>query len=164
MDCLVTRRLPCSVCGLDTLRHHGWFLVLENRWLDRLRILSWYPSLAAQKDVQSACCRQHLRTLIVHWLNQDSLRPAPQADDPGIPITWNRARTGPDFDSNFGGHLVGELSVHRETFSPVWTGSPAALECILDALVPVSIEDTAPPLAFQLFGSSRESPHELPIY
>ena len=49
MDNLITKRLPCSVCGLDTFRRTGWFLVVENRWLDRLKILSWHSSLASQK-------------------------------------------------------------------------------------------------------------------
>jgi hypothetical protein len=74
MDYPITRRSACSVCGLDTFRHTGWFLVIENRWLDRLKILSWHSSLATQKDMKSVCCRQHLKTLIAHWLTQASLR------------------------------------------------------------------------------------------
>src|SRR5258708_19199792 len=70
MDKLITKRSPCSVCSLDTFRRTGWFLVVENRWLDRLKILSWHASLASQKDMKSVCCRQHLKTLIAHWLNQ----------------------------------------------------------------------------------------------
>src|SRR6266849_3389980 len=64
----IKKRSPCSVCGLDTLRHSGWFLVVENRWLDRLKILSWHSALASQKDVKSVCCRQHLKTRLALWL------------------------------------------------------------------------------------------------
>ena len=49
MDNPITKRSPCSVCGLDTFRHAGWFLVFENRWLDCLKILSWHFALASQK-------------------------------------------------------------------------------------------------------------------
>jgi hypothetical protein len=49
MDYAITNRSACSVCGLDTFRRAGWFLVVENRWLDRLKILSWHSSLAGQK-------------------------------------------------------------------------------------------------------------------
>jgi hypothetical protein len=85
MDYPITKRSCCCVCGLDTFRHKGSFLVVENRWLDRLKILPWHPSLAAQKDTRSVCCRQHLKTLIGHWLNQASLR-LPSSHDPPLPI------------------------------------------------------------------------------
>jgi hypothetical protein len=42
MNYAITKRFPCSACGLDTIRHAGWFLVVENRWLDRLKILPWH--------------------------------------------------------------------------------------------------------------------------
>jgi hypothetical protein len=85
MDYAITKRSPCSVCGIDTFRRTGWFLVVENRWLDRLKILSWHSSLASQKDMKSVCCRQHLKTLIAHWLTQASLR-LPPAQYPPLPI------------------------------------------------------------------------------
>ena len=134
MRALITIRLPCSFCGLDTFDHDGWFLVVENRWLDRLKILSWHPSLATQKEVKSACSRQHLKTLIAHWLNQASLRLAPGPDLP-VPIAGEPfSNENPTPEAL--GQVVGELSVHREAFSLGWTGSPATLECILDALIP----------------------------
>ena len=103
MDYAITKRSPCSVCGLDTFRHTGWFLVVENRWLDRLKILSWHSSLATQKDMKSVCCRQHLKALIAHWLTQASLRlppllcpPMPIGSDPNlIDVRSRSARGGP---------------------------------------------------------------------
>src|SRR5271166_5898551 len=139
MDFLIPKRVPCSVCGFNTFRHDGWFLVVENRWLDHLKILTWHPSLAAQKDIKSACCRAHLKTLLAHWLEQASLRLIPQTDTDTLPmpITSDPAYTDVDPASHFVGLLLGELSVHRESFSRVWTGSPESLECILDALIPI---------------------------
>src|SRR5258708_7534711 len=134
MDNPIRKNSACSVCGVDTFRHTGWFLVAENRWLDRLKILSWHPSLARQKDVQSVCCRRHLKTLIGHWLTEASLR-LPPAQHLPLPIGSDPGLTDVDLGQQSLGRLVGELAVHREAFSSVWSGSPAALECILDALV-----------------------------
>jgi len=48
---------------------------------------------------------------------------------------------------------VGELAVHRESFSRVWTGSPAALECILNALIG-DVEPRTQSLNFSVFDVS----------
>jgi len=149
MNYAITQRIPCSVCGLDTFRHTGWFLVVENRWLDRLKILSWHPSLSRQNDVQSVCCRQHLRTLIAYWLTQASLRLPPALRLP-LPTGGDATLTDVAFGPRSVGRLVGELAVHRESFSSVWSGSPAALQCILDALVNIGAENKPHALKFQL--------------
>lgn len=36
MDRDLANRLSCVVCGIETKRHAGWFLVMENCWLDRV--------------------------------------------------------------------------------------------------------------------------------
>ena len=161
MDNPITKRSPCSVCGLDTFRHTGWFLVVENRWLDRLKILSWHSSLASQKDMKSVCCREHLKTLIDHWLNQASLR-LPPARNPPLPMGSGPTLSDVDLGPHSVGHLVGELSVHRESFSRVWSGSPEALECILDALLTPGAENKPQTLEFQLF-DRPESSHRLSL-
>lgn len=163
MDYLTTKRLPCSVCGLVTFRHDGWFLVIENRWLDSLRIFTWHASLATQKDIKSACCQQHLRVLIAHWLDQASLR-LPPTDDLPMPIAGRPAGAGVHLDPHSLGCLIGELSVHRESFSRGWTGSPATLECILDALIPVPDESNTCAMEFQLFDPPPGSSHGLALH
>jgi hypothetical protein len=163
MNYPITNRLPCSVCGLDAFHHHGWFLVVENRWLDHLKILSWHPLLAAQKDIRSVCCRQHLRTLLAHWLDQASLR-LPSDNDRPMPIAGDPGATEPDFDPQSGGRLVGELSVHRDGFSRGWTGSPATLECILDALIPGGNETESYTMEFPHFNPLQRSPSGLALH
>ena len=37
-------------------------------------------------------------------------------------------------------HLLGEISVYRESFSREWTGSSETLEAMLDALIPANPE------------------------
>jgi hypothetical protein len=161
MDYPLTRRLPCSVCGLDTFRHAGWFLVVENRWLDRIKILSWHSSLATQKGMKSVCCRQHLKALVAHWLTQASLRLSP-SDSPPVAIGSDATLNDVELSSGSVGRLVGELAVHRESFSRVWSGSPEALECILDALITIGAENKRHALEFQLF-DPPESSHGLSL-
>jgi hypothetical protein len=160
-DHAITKRAPCSVCGLDTFRHTGWFLVVENRWFDRLKILSWHPTLASQKDMKSVCCKQHLKALIAHWLTQASLRLSPSRCPP-LPIGSDPAPTDIDFGPHSVGRLVGELSVHRDSFSRVWSGSAANLESILDALITVGAENQPHTLEFHL-SDQPESPYGLSL-
>ncbi len=161
MDFATLKRSCCSVCGLDTLRHKGWFVVVENRWLDRLKILSWHAALASQPNMQSVCCRLHLKTIIAHWLTQASLRVAPTYNPP-LPIGSDATMMDPDLGPDTIGRLVGELAVHRESFSRVWSGSPAALECILDALLTIGAENKPQALEFRLF-DPPESSHGLSL-
>jgi hypothetical protein len=161
MDYATSKRPSCSVCGLNTFRHKGWFLVIENRWFDRLKILSWHASLASQPNMKSICGRQHLKTIIAHWLTQASLR-MPPTYNPPIPIGSDPALTDADLGPDSIGRLVGELAVHRESFSRVWSGSPAALECILDALITIGAETAPHPLEFRLF-DPPESSHGLSL-
>lgn len=145
--------LPCTVCGIETNQHANWLLVVENRWLDRLKILSWHPGLAAQRDMLSVCGRQHLKTLITHWLIKANLE-LTGGGDGVVPIT-SESQTETELGPLSVGRLVGELSVHRETFSRVWTGSPETLECILNALIGEA-EPRAPSLNFSLFDVSSD--------
>ena len=142
MGSLFTRRFACSVCGLDTSHHDGWFLVVENRWLDRVRILDWHAALAARQDLKSVCGRAHLKTLLTYWLEQASLRLPPHNNDPMM-LTSDSARDDAAFCA--GARVLGELSVFREAFSRVWTGSPETLEAIVDALIPA--EPTQKPVS-----------------
>jgi hypothetical protein len=162
MDYAITKRSPCSVCGLDTFRHTGWFLVVENRWLDRLKILSWHASLAKQKDMKSVCCREHLKTLIAHWMCQASLRLPPAHYSP-LPIGSDPSLADFDLGPHSVGRLVGELAVHRESFSRVWSGSAAALECIIDALITIGDENKPHSMEFQLYDPLPEPSHGLSL-
>lgn len=159
----VTKRPPCSVCGLDTLRRDGWFLVVENRWLDRLKILTWHPSLASREGFKSACGRDHLKILIGFWLDEASLGLLPQANEL-LPITSNpgpgKAELGPEVS----GWLVGELSVFREAFSRQWTGSRATLEAIVDALIPIEYPAQSLAAEFPLLQPLHEPPNGLSLH
>ena len=151
MDCAITKRLPCSVCGLVTLRHHNWFLAIENRWLDHLKILTWHSSLAKQPDVKSACGRDHLKVLVAYWLEQANLRLASPANHLPIPVAGCPDKDEGELDQHSEGRMIGELSVCREPLSRGWAGSPETLECILDALIPAETESEPSAIEFRIF-------------
>jgi hypothetical protein len=59
------------------------------------------------------------------------------------------------------GRLVGELAVHRESISRVWSGSAEALESILDALIAIGAENRPRAPEYPLFDLRPESSHGL---
>ena len=74
MDSDVANRLSCAVCGLETKRHAGWFLVMDNCWLDRVKVLCWHPVLAREGRIRGVCGQLHLKTLLTQWLNHGNLQ------------------------------------------------------------------------------------------
>ena len=41
----------CAICLEPRLDGDGWFLLTENRWTDRLKILGWSETLATKPGV-----------------------------------------------------------------------------------------------------------------
>jgi hypothetical protein len=123
----------CIVCGIETKRHSGWFLVMDNYWLDRVKVLSWHPALAQTGRARAVCGKSHLKMLLTHWLNHASLQLVARGDAP-LPIALDTTSSGSSYAS-FPGKIVGELAVERDPSSPGWTGSPEAMECILNTLI-----------------------------
>lgn len=156
MNCAITKRLPCSVCGLVTLRHSTWFLAMENRWLDHLKILTWHSSLAQETDVKSACGREHLKVLVAYWLEQASLRLTSPANYLPIPLAGYPDNDKVDLNPHSEGRLIGELSVCRQPLSHGWAGSPETLECILEALIPAETESQPRAVEFGIFDPPPE--------
>jgi hypothetical protein len=132
----IPKLLPCSVCGAVSFRHDGWFLAMENRWLDHLKILTWHSSLARKREVRSACCRDHLQALVAYWLEEASLHLASPRFPPIVPLAGHLAQGDFDLDPLCMGQLVGELSVCREPLSRGWQGSSTTLASIMEALAP----------------------------
>ncbi len=162
MDPRLSARFACAVCGIETNQHASWLLVAENRWLDRLKILSWHPTLAGQKDLLCVCGKQHLKTLITHWLTEANLE-LQRGNDLVVPIT-SESQTEIELGPLSVGRLVGELAVHRESLSRVWTGSPETLECILNALVGgVDVEPRKPAANFSVFDASSDCYREFAL-
>jgi hypothetical protein len=144
MASCAVKRFPCSVCGMEANDRSGWFLMVENRWLDRVKVLHWHPLLAEQAQMQSVCGKFHLKTLITHWLTHANLQFLAAGTFDGDLATWNGPAELASGASSVG-RLVGELAIHRESLSSVWSGSPEALECILNALIGGLGKKEAPP-------------------
>ena len=134
MDRDLANQLSCVVCGIETKRHAGWFLVMEKCWLDRVRVLSWHPVLAREGRMRGVCGRQHLKTLVTHWLNHANLQLVASGASPWPPAL-DTTPSGSNYSEFSMGKVVGELAVQRESLSRAWTGSPEARECILNALI-----------------------------
>ncbi len=124
-----THIVTCAVCGIQSVYHANWFLVLENRWLDHLKILSWHPALAEQAEIQKVCGEEHLRILLWHWLTQANLDLHGEQKAPPL-----MARYLEDTEPSSAGRLLAELAVHRYPRSANWTGSAQMFECIVRAI------------------------------
>jgi hypothetical protein len=164
----ITKRMPCAVCGFDSFSRDGWFLVAENRWLDRLKIFAWHASLASENGFQSVCGREHLHVLIGYWLEQANLRLLSSAKEP-LAAPDDPADHGENCP---GANFIAELSVYREDSSHAWAGSSTTLESILDALTPSNFEAPTQPAyqtqpltaALQLFAIPPKPPFELSLH
>jgi len=127
----------CAICLEPRLGGDGWFLLIENRWTDRLKILGWNDRLATEPGVCAACGAEHVQQLVIHWMAMGTLdypfararggakRPARQ--DPVVPATQE-----PDTK---GIKVFGELAVHRESLERVLSENPQSLASILLALI-----------------------------
>ncbi|SRR5258706_6292448 len=150
--------LSCAVCGIETKRHSGWFLVMENCWLDRVKVLSWHPMLAREGRMRAVCGKEHLKTILTHWLNHANLQLIATGAT-AWPIALDPLPTGGDASAFPVGRIVGELAVERESASHVWTGSPEAMECILNAMIggtALQSREPGPPLPDRSPGYARE--------
>ena len=139
MNDMLTR--ICSICGDGNQCNGRWFLIVENSWEDKLKILEWSEHLAWHAGVHQACSVAHVQELVVHWMTTGSLN-YPFAElrflgrsrpvrSPGRGIANFETRTRP----------IGELAVHRESMQRVLSESPHSLKAILDALLAALRQD-----------------------
>jgi hypothetical protein len=118
----------CSVCGQDTSLAPG-FLLAENRWEDKLKILQWDERLANTRGILHVCSAAHVRQYVVGWMATGSLHdPFTQAGE-AVAITLQRN----EIDTS-GARQIGELAVHRDSMRGILRERPLSLKCILDAL------------------------------
>jgi len=125
----------CTICGRkkNTSR---WFLICENRWEDRLRVLRWDDRLARAEGVHAVCGAPHARELAVHWIKSGSLN---------FPFARNLERPNPGVSRFAPATLVDEnlsrarqlceLYVHRESVNRILLHNPRSFAAILDELI-----------------------------
>ena len=130
----------CSICAESKSGQSNWFSLVEDKWLDRLKILHWNETLAAQKGMQCVCSAAHAQGLVAHWMATGSLdypfarssptekRPPPRSDRKGSQEQQKVWSVPP-------GQLIGELAVDRASLERVLVENPSALSSILEALL-----------------------------
>jgi len=136
----------CAICGEERSASDIWFLIAENRWEDKLKVLRWNECLAAHEDIQSACSPAHVQELVVHWMTTGSLDYPFARTSLGAGPTRRcgdvlAAKSYVDLSS---AQQIGELAVHRESMERVLVESPQSLKVILDALLAALRHETAP--------------------
>jgi hypothetical protein len=128
-----SRVYTCAICGEEKPDHDSWFLLAENHWEDKLKILQWNERLA--KSLALACSPAHVEELVIHWMTTGSLdypfartstRPRWRSRQP-----WSSSR---NLDMT-GVRQIGELAVDRESVERVLGEDPQSLQTVLDALM-----------------------------
>lgn len=128
------RSRTCSICGDSYAPEGRWFLVAENCWEDKLKILEWNERLARHEDIHQVCSVGHVQELVVHWMTTGSLDyPFAKLQMTGEHCNWARGHMIPGLE--FPARPLGELAVHRESMQRVLSESPHSLKTILDALL-----------------------------
>lgn len=148
--------LPCTVCCRAPGTGIGWFLLVENTWFDTIRVFHWHPALAEVPEMRAVCSRQHLRTLLAHWLAYADLH-VTASETSRLPISSCVGMADHGQGGIFPTALVGELAVYRESLSRAWNGSTQTLKAILNALLD-GMTDESPP------ESRAETAFEVPSY
>lgn len=133
----------CAICGEERSARDIWFLLADNRWEDKLKVLEWNPRLAIQQSIQPACCPAHVQELVVHWMTTGSLdypfaRTSFRAEPARRCSPWTSES---DVDTS-DARQIGELAVHRESMERVLVESPQSLKAILDALLNALRQET----------------------
>ena len=121
----------CTICGRKKTKP-DWFLIAENRWEDKLRILEWNDRVAWMSGVQEVCCPAHALELVVHWIRTNSLSyPFERAQ----PVSMRQKPATKNDPDTSGARQLGELYVDRESIKRVLDENPNSLTVILDELL-----------------------------
>jgi hypothetical protein len=126
----------CTICGKRKLHGDVWFLLAEDRWADRLKILEWHDAVACRQHVQRACCALHVQQLVVHWMTTGGLDHPFAMAHPADRIVasadsvWTLLYDADVRETR----QIGELAVHRESVGRALRENPESLRVILDEL------------------------------
>ena len=135
----VQKPVFCTICGEPRRENDGWFLLTENRWTDRLKVLGWSDRFVSQAGVYPACGAAHVQQLVVHWMAMGSLAhpfARVRSGCSGNPrkLLPEKSAEAQEPDT-LGVKVIGELAVHRESLSRILVENPESLASILGALI-----------------------------
>jgi hypothetical protein len=132
------RTFACSICGEERTGAAGWFLLTEDSWLDRVKVLRWNDTLGGQAGMHCLCSAKHVQELVAHWMVTGSLSYpfASTCRSPRATLNFSSYSQPEDLCAqDLSGELIGELAVHRESLQRVLEESPHSLSTILEALL-----------------------------
>jgi hypothetical protein len=133
------KRFTCTICGEHSTADTGWFLVVQDSWLDRLKILHWNSGLAAQDGVHALCGAMHVRELVAHWMATGSLEypfaSLSSSEQRLRIIEFGAKKRGAAATELQNAALIGELAVHRASLERALRENPQSLSAILEALL-----------------------------
>ena len=127
----------CAICLEPRWGGDGWFLLTENQWTDRLKILGWNDNLAREPGVYAACGAEHVQQLVIHWMAMGTLEypfARTHRGGKGAARKNSAVPATPEPDTR-GIKVYGELAVHRESLERVLGENPQSLASILLALI-----------------------------
>jgi hypothetical protein len=128
----------CAICGQERLADEPWFLVAEDSWADKLKVLHWNDFLATRAGVHCACSAAHVQELVVHWMTTGSLSYPFARTELGCRRAVHRGGiplSGRLDAYTAGTRTIGELAVHRESMERLLLENPQSLNGILRALL-----------------------------
>lgn len=135
---MTTGPVYCSFCLTPRKWDEEWFLLVENRWTDRLKILSWNDELAANPETHAACSAAHVQLLVIHWMTTGTLnypfaRLEAQADTSEEPrsVPVFSMKDEPDISRT---KVLAELAVHRDSIDRILVEGPTSLAGLIAAL------------------------------
>lgn len=143
----MSSNIYCAICGESRRVDEDWFLLTENRWTDRLRVLAYHPLLAEQEGVFCVCGTPHVRELVLHWMITGHLDYPFAQTGSEVPSLLRPSSTPgttcaePDISASL---VVGELAVHRESLTRVLCENPESLSGVLEAVIAALNRGPAP--------------------
>jgi len=106
----------CSICGRVRTENQNWYLLAENHWRDRLKILRWDDDLAKHGSIFHACGIDHVRDFLHAWVTSSELP------------SRNKMSFRPPLEEI---QSVENLWVHRHGLK----NAPEGLKSLLDAVI-----------------------------
>jgi hypothetical protein len=137
----------CRICQAERRDGENWFLLIDNDWEDRLKILLWCDELEIPHQVYAACSPSHVQKLAAHWMATGSLeypfgRTAARLDHRFSAFRESRPPNTRYGDLS-GIEELGELAVDRDSLHRLLLESPDSLVPVLDALISVLPSNSA---------------------
>jgi hypothetical protein len=125
----------CAICGRAKAIQDHWYLMIESRWQDKVKILQWHEQLATQAEIYQLCSAAHVQELVVHWMTTGGLDyPFARLEKRERTPSHHVARAVSEADLR-NVQQIGELAIHRESIERILRESPYSLTAILDALL-----------------------------